>query len=293
MKKGLVIGLLAPNVIGAIFFGRLLYTSSTMDPSQINVVKNASAAVTPAAKTDNSSTPQADEPSPQTKETVVEKTIGLPAFQEDLPYGKLTSKIPYPNHDKTVYLTFDDGPGDETREIESILERNKIRGSFFWVGHNLESWIDKDPTNQKFAQDMVSKGDIIGSHTMNHTAMSHKSLPVQIQMMKDNAALITEKVGSPITYFRPPYGSVDHNTLKASETEKEIIAYWHVDSEDWKYPNNPEKVLSNIMNEVQPGSIILMHEKPTSAAMLQNIIDSLKEKGYEFSALPSIKTTTK
>jgi peptidoglycan-N-acetylglucosamine deacetylase len=211
------------------------------------------------------------------------------SFETKLPFGKLTQTIPYPSHEQTVYLTFDDGPGPYTKEIVSILDQNHIQGSFFWVGQNLANWLKKDASNDSFAHEMLSKGEVIGSHTMEHTALGHKSYQMQLQLMQESAEFISAKIGHPITYFRPPYGSVDHFTEKASETTKQIIVYWKVDSEDWRYPRDPVKVLNNIMSEVGPGSIILLHEKSTTVDMLQHIIDTLKEKGYSFAALPTPK----
>jgi peptidoglycan-N-acetylglucosamine deacetylase len=207
-------------------------------------------------------------------------------FTADVPVGKLIADIPYPQNPKTVYLTFDDGPGDYTKEIVDILDKNHIKGSFFWVGDNVASWIAKDPSRVDFAHYMIQDGDVIGTHTMKHTALAHKSLAEQIHLIEESTNFVSEKIGHPINYFRPPYGSVDKNTRKASETTKEIIAYWEADSLDWKYPNNPEKVLSNIMREVKPGAIILMHEKDHSAGMLQRVIDDLKASGYQFAPLP-------
>jgi peptidoglycan-N-acetylglucosamine deacetylase len=208
-------------------------------------------------------------------------------FSADVPAGKLVADIPYPQHEKTVYLTFDDGPGDYTKEIVDILDKNHIKGSFFWVGDNVASWMAKDPSRIDFARYMVKDGDVIGSHTMKHTALGHKSLEEQIRLIEDSTNFVSEKIGHPVNYFRPPYGSVDKNTRKASIATKQILTYWAADSEDWKYPNDPQKVMSNIMRDVKPGAIILMHEKSHTVGMLQRMIDELKVSGYQFAPLPT------
>ncbi|HJV47362.1 MAG TPA: polysaccharide deacetylase family protein [Bacillota bacterium] len=230
-------------------------------------------------------TPQAVPESPSLSKETIEST----PFEAELAYGKLTTTIPYPSYKKTVYLTFDDGPGSNTKRIVEILDKNKIIGSFFWVGDNLASWLKHDDSSQSFIQEMLKKGEVIGSHTMKHTALGHTGLDSQIHLIKESKEFISDKIGHPVVYFRPPYGSVDQNTPKAAEETKQIITYWQADSEDWKYPHNPDKVLNNIMSEVGPGAIILLHEKSTTADMLQGIIDALKEKGYHFAPLPHPK----
>jgi peptidoglycan-N-acetylglucosamine deacetylase len=197
----------------------------------------------------------------------------------EVPVGKLISDIP--SAQKVVYLTFDDGPGKYTKQIVSILNENQIKGSFFWVGSNLR--------DIEFAKEMILEGEVIGTHTMNHTSLKNKSLDEQMRLITESTNYIAEKLNYPITYFRPPYGAVDKNTYKASIKTGQILTFWEVDSEDWRYPNNPEKIMSNIMSEVKPGAIILMHEKSQTVKLLQNIINALKEKGYQFAALPAAK----
>jgi peptidoglycan-N-acetylglucosamine deacetylase len=218
--------------------------------------------------------------------TLDQNENGPSQFTADVPAGKLIATIPYPKHANTVYLTFDDGPGDYTKEIVDILDKNHIKGSFFWVGDNVANWMTKDPAHVDFSHYMLKDGDVIGSHTMKHTALGHKSLNEQIHLIEESTQFVSEKIGHQVDYFRPPYGSVDKNTRKASIATKQILTYWDADSEDWKYPNDPQKVTSNIMKEVKPGAIILMHEKSHTVLLLQQVIDELKAKGYQFAPLP-------
>lgn len=196
---------------------------------------------------------------------------------DGLVLGKMIGVIHRPQ--KLVYLTFDDGPSHFTAPIAEVLSKNNIQASFFWIGNHL--------SNGEVAHKLIQEGDIIGTHTMNHAVMEHHTLSEQIQMIKKTTDYVSKKIGQPVLYFRPPYGAVDDNTLKASLATGQILTYWTVDSEDWKYPTNPQKILSNINREVKPGSIILMHEKPQTVAVLQQVIDLLKQKGYQFAPLPT------
>jgi peptidoglycan-N-acetylglucosamine deacetylase len=222
---------------------------------------------------------------------VTETTYKSPGEQnhimEDPPVGKFIGDISH--SENTVYLTFDDGPGQYTKQLVSILDQNRLKGSFFWIGNNLRHWVEEDPSNVAFARYMVKEGDVIGSHTMKHLPLSHKSLEEQEQMIEESTNFVSQTIGSPVYYFRPPYGAVDQNTKKASIDTGQVLAYWEVDSEDWRYPNHPEKVIANIEKEVKPGAIILMHEKSNTVHLLQQAIHLLKNKGYQISALPTPK----
>lgn len=66
----------------------------------------------------------------------------------------------------------------------------------------------------------------------------------------------------------------------------QILAYWNVDSLDWKHGDKPDLIMNNIASEVKPGSIILMHEKEQTVRLLPKIIELLKQKGYGFAPLP-------
>ncbi|MBJ3773834.1 polysaccharide deacetylase family protein, partial [Klebsiella pneumoniae] len=60
---------------------------------------------------------------------------------------------------KQVVLTFDDGPDPEyTPKILDILDRYKIKGSFFIVGENAE-------LNPDIIKRIYQNGHEIGSHT--------------------------------------------------------------------------------------------------------------------------------
>ncbi|WP_027415902.1 polysaccharide deacetylase family protein [Aneurinibacillus terranovensis] len=225
----------------------------------------------PSPATGSSNAP--DSPSPQPA-PVIEGPI-----KSVLPFGKLIANVPAKN--KTVYLTFDDGPNERTKEMVAVLDKYGVKATFFWIGENIKD--DIVPV----AKQMVAEGHVIGTHTMHHTSMAHKSLQEQEAIINQTTSFISQKIGAPIVYFRPPYGAVDKNTRIASQDTKQSLIYWEVDSEDWKYPHNPQKILSNIESEVKPNAIILMHEKAWTLELIPKVISILKNKGYELAPLPA------
>ncbi|MFT9846436.1 polysaccharide deacetylase family protein [Aneurinibacillus sp. REN35] len=230
-----------------------------------------------AGTVDQPAAKPADEKTPSEK-TGTKPPVSQPAAA--LPFGKLISNIPV-NNSKTVYLTFDDGPGPYTKEIASILEKNNVRGSFFWVGKNMTD------ESGGWGRQLVENGHIIGSHTMYHERLGNKNKEAQKQEMSGSTDFIAKKIGHPITYFRPPYGSVNAATKEASQETKKYIMYWQVDSLDWKLAKHPEQILTNIKTNVKPGAIILMHERAQSAKVLPEVIQWLKTNGYTIAPLPA------
>ncbi|MCC3377733.1 polysaccharide deacetylase family protein, partial [Cohnella sp. REN36] len=102
-----------------------------------------------------------------------------------------------------------------------------MRGSFFWVGKNMTD------ESGGWGRQLVENGHIIGSHTMYHERLGNKNKEAQKQEMSGSTDFIAKKIGHPITYFRPPYGSVNAATKEASQETKKYIMYWQVDSLDW------------------------------------------------------------
>ena len=82
-----------------------------------------------------------------------------------------------------------------------------------------------------------------------------------------------------IHYIRPPFGSwpADLDSL----TDMQVVL-WSVDPLDWKLKNT-EAVVKSVLNEVEDGDIILLHDVyKTSVEAAFQIIDRLTEEGYEF-----------
>lgn len=51
-----------------------------------------------------------------------------------------------------------------------------------------------------------------------------------------------------------------------------------------KIPENkrPQAVIDNVLEQLHPGSNILMHELPWTAETLDNLLTQLERKGYSF-----------
>ena len=65
------------------------------------------------------------------------------------------------------------------------------------------------------------------------------------------------------------------------KAEGKPIIGWSVDPYDWKVKNK-EKVVNHILNSVQDGDIVLMHDiyAPTAEAVTE-LVPALQERGYQ------------
>ena len=88
--------------------------------------------------------------------------------------------------------------------------------------------------------------------------------------------------------FRPPYGKLSrtqYNYLKAYYK----IVMWDVLGFDYDLNVSGEKVVANIIDNAEEGSIIVMHDslkaKPRVEYALPKILEHFTEKGFKFERL--------
>ncbi|MDR1783683.1 MAG: polysaccharide deacetylase family protein [Dysgonamonadaceae bacterium] len=194
-------------------------------------------------------------------------------------YVKAECRIP--TDEKLIALTFDDGPNAiTTPKILSILKKYEIKAVFFCTGKQLEN-------NLSLAQRIADEGHIIGNHTFNHNQLfpfySVKKMSLEIE----KCGKIIEKINQKNTekFFRPPFGVTNPNLRKALKNKGYRVIGWNIRSLDTVI-SSPNRLLNYVMNKITPGSIILFHDtKPQTVDILEKLIISSKEKGYDFSTL--------
>src|SRR5699024_12484591 len=97
----------------------------------------------------------------------------------------------------------------------------------------------------------------------------------------DLKQMIEDVTGEEITLFRPPYGNFEDDTQKMINESNQDIIMWSLDTKDWDSKNTNE-IYQTVKNNVEPGSIILMHDiHEVTADALPKILSYLDNEGYE------------
>jgi peptidoglycan/xylan/chitin deacetylase (PgdA/CDA1 family) len=65
------------------------------------------------------------------------------------------------------------------------------------------------------------------------------------------------------------------------------VVLWAVDPRDWTQPGS-SVIESRILSAVRPGSIVLMHTLPQTAAQLPSLIQALRARHYILMTLPQL-----
>lgn len=181
-----------------------------------------------------------------------------------------------PNAEKCLYLSFDDGPIPEvTPYVLDVLAQFNVKATFFCIGDNVR----KHP---KVFDRLVSEGHAIGNHTFNHLNGWYTSTDRYLENIDE----CSKYTGSSL--FRPPYGRISPNQIKAIKQEMPDtkIIMWDVLSGDFDPKIDDEKCYQNVTRHAVSGSIIVFHD---SLKAYQRLKDSLpkalafwKEQGFEF-----------
>ena len=176
---------------------------------------------------------------------------------------------------KKVALTFHGaGAPDFADPLLKLFKATGTKVSVFAVG----TWLVNEPT---IASRIIDEGHDLGNHTMTHTQMKTISAKRVESEISGCANELTKLIGNHGAWFRPS-GTQFSTPLIRKATVKhgygQCISY-EVDSEDFKDVSKA-KMVSNVMNNVQNGSIISMHfgHKVTLDAM-PTILEKLHSAG--------------
>ncbi|PQZ98815.1 polysaccharide deacetylase [Arthrobacter sp. MYb224] len=171
---------------------------------------------------------------------------------------------------KCAALTFDDGPGEFTDRLLDELGAQHTPATFFVLGKNVK----KHP---KTLERMAQEGHQIGSHTFDHKDLTTLTADGIEQEVQWTAEAIEEASGVRPDILRPPYGS--HGAVYDRLVPYPLVL-WDVDTMDWQH-HDPEKTVEIAMEEVNPGSIILMHDiHESSVQAVPQLVEELRQAGY-------------
>lgn len=194
--------------------------------------------------------------------------------------------------DKTLYLTFDDGPTPEiTPWVLDQLKAYNAKATFFCIGKNIES-------HSEIFQKVLEEGHVVANHTYDHL----KGWKTKTKVYVDN----TELCDSVMTFqiqnsksqdlnpdalklFRPPYGKFKTKQSKKLQKLGYKIVLWDVLSYDWDKSVSEQQCYNNVISAVNSGSIIVFHDSVKASRNLQytlpKVLEYYSKKGFQFNAL--------
>lgn len=195
--------------------------------------------------------------------------------------------------EKVAYLTFDDGPSDNTVKILKTLEEKKAVATFFLIGASIT------PEYEEIVRQTIKQGNAVGVHTYCHQKdILYCNAECFWEDFNKASAIVEQVTGEKPTLHRFPWGSNNSyvsayvDELHGKLQQMGIRSYdWNVSGED---SIGTSVAKSTIYNNVKKDvtrydkPIILLHDSSTmdnTAAVLGEIIDYIRSQGYEFDML--------
>lgn len=195
--------------------------------------------------------------------------------------------------EKVVYLTFDDGPSENTKKILDILDRYDAKATFFVTGNSQEF--------NKYITEANNKGHTIGLHTYCHDYKKiYSSVDAYFEDLQKISDMVEQLTGEKTPYIRFPGGSSNTVSKKycpgiMTTLSKEVIERgyqyydWNADSTDASGNNVAvNKLVANGTSSSANNIVMLSHDtsaKNTTVEALPAIIEHYQSLGYKFKGI--------
>ena len=196
---------------------------------------------------------------------------------------------------KTIYLTFDDGPGESTGRLLDILDRYNVKATFFTTSmYGYTDYIIQE----------AQRGHTVCVHTYSHNYASiYQNTDAYWSDYQAQKDVIEQLTGTSNNLFRFPGGS--SNTVSANYSigimsklvdqayEKGLVYFdWNVSSGDAGSITDTNVIIDNIRNGISRNaaagvpSIVLQNDyKSFTVDAVEPVIVWALENGYTFKTL--------
>lgn len=201
--------------------------------------------------------------------------------------------------DRSVALTFDDGPDAEvTPRILTALSDRGVRATFFMCGLSAER-------NPAIVRAVAAEGHVIGGHTWHHLdirTFSDAEWRTEIDRTHD---LLESLTGQKVRYFRPPYLAMDAAAHPRLRQRQLVPVFASASGNDWR-TEDPREIERKVTKKLHPGAIVLLHDacgdlfpagarlpdgvvesRAATAAAVPLILDAARDSGLTWVALPT------
>jgi uncharacterized repeat protein (TIGR01451 family) len=185
--------------------------------------------------------------------------------------------------DRRIAFTFDDGISFYRPQTLQILRDKQVHGVFYDNGFRVAA-------NPHIATFQVREGHTQLNHSYFHPHFNQLSDAAVIEEVLSTERLF-ERIGAPLTFkgFRPPFFEADARVQALIRGLGYTISTGAVQTDDWEPARTGAEITAAIAEQLEPGSVILLHDGPNdtpagagSVEALANLIDIARERGFCF-----------
>lgn len=220
---------------------------------------------------------------------------------EEIAYPKLIApdrKVkPLTEGERICYLTFDDGPSENTEKVLDILAEYDVKATFFVIGEELTE------ERRAIVQRVIEEGHAIGMHANVHVYEKlYKSMDSFLADYETLYERLQEDYGIETALFRFPGGSActclngqGKNYIQEMEKRGFSCFDWNVSGEDSVGNPTVSSIQKNVLSKGLDcrRAIVLLHDSSVAdktVEALPEIIKKFKEEGFSFSSLENAES---
>jgi peptidoglycan/xylan/chitin deacetylase (PgdA/CDA1 family) len=192
--------------------------------------------------------------------------------------------------ERTLLLTFDDGPSDYTLDALGVLAAHEVPATFFVLG---ESVAAKPAT----VGAVTEAGHDLGIHGWSHapfTELCQEDLAREVLLTREK---IREVVGLDVRDIRPPFGRYDNDSYSWLARHEFVTWLWTADALDYEADTSVNRIVRNVLSSLTPGGIVLLHDgggnRSKTVLALPRIIEGARARGFQFVALRDVRAASR
>ena len=220
--------------------------------------------------------------------------------QKSCESGPGLADIPIHGHlpEKTLALTFDDGPTPHTEELAAYLHHAGVPSTFFVIG-------SKALLQPKTLEILRSQGHLVANHTNSHPDLTKTGNAAQEVRRAD--AAISPYVSGNIFLFRAPYGQFNINAITSINAAGLGKYYgpihWDIGEDltetaaaDWACISkniSASACAALYLQEIKEkkGGVVLMHDSVSYITeLVKLIVEPLKQEDWKFVRIDESET---
>jgi peptidoglycan/xylan/chitin deacetylase (PgdA/CDA1 family) len=192
--------------------------------------------------------------------------------------------------EKTLVLTFDDGPSEYTAGLLRVLEEHDVPATFFVLG-------ERATAMPELVGAIAEAGHDLAIHGWSHTAFTELDQQALSSEVGRTRATIRELTGSECRDVRPPYGRYDGQTVSWLAGQELVTWLWTGEARDYEPATSVDRIVRNTLCSLTPGGIVLMHDgggdRSKTVQALPRIIEGARDRGFRFVALRDVRASTR
>jgi peptidoglycan/xylan/chitin deacetylase (PgdA/CDA1 family) len=187
-----------------------------------------------------------------------------------------------PGSQKTIALTFDDGPSESTPDVLELLAKYETPATFFQVGANVERL-------PEIARAVRAAGHEIGNHSYTHPLFCFHSPEFIYREFARAQETIGRVTGASPVWLRAPFGARWFGFRQAQRRLGLRGVMWTAIGYDWK--RKADTIVGRMLPRAMNGAILCLHDgREVQAhpdiremvAAVGRLIPSLRDQGYKF-----------